>query len=480
VRVQPLKRTITKPVALLQPGYRSLTMISEKGTTTVHGAKKVRALLVAHEKYRLYVDSGLTNLRHTTGALQWTAKTWRGRTTSMALDETKVTVTSLRGVLADATDPWNELTTALDWLAEFGVGPASPSTMAWNLWRATLTGNVSIAFDPAVGRHSLFGGRQEIREPRTYQHMAHVDLKAAYPFSMGNRPYALALEQVDPSTTLDPTVAGLAEARVGVPTDLPYAPLPIRVAKDMIQWQWGQIAGTWPWCELKVAQDLGCKVEVVRSWAPTREADLFSAWWRIIEVGRQLGGVAGKFLKMISNALWGIFGMVGDDRQLIAWYDDTGERSYVISSDNKRLPHANMAHIAAETTARVRSRLLSEGLYGAGGPGFPVHIDTDGVIVRKSRPLPSPSTGGAGDWCCKQLMRRVEIRAPQLYRWECLFCGVNHPEYHYVAAGSNASQAREIFRTTPEGKLQMSWRPMIDTVLPPANALEGGLLNAIR
>lgn len=477
--IKPLARTITKPVALLQPGHHALTMITEDGTTTVHGARRCRSLLEAHAGKRFYVDSGLTNLRHTTGALQWTAKTWRGRTTSMALDGTPVTITSLRGVLGDSDAPFDELSTALEWLAGFGVGPASPATMAWNLWRATLTGDVAVAFDPIVGRHALFGGRQEIREPRTYQHMASVDMAAAYPHSMGTRPYALALEEVDPSTTLDPTVAGIAEARVDVPTDLPFAPLPVRIAKDLIQWQWGTLRGTWPWCELAVAIDLGCRVAVNRSWAPAREADLFAAWWPIIEAGRKLGGVAGRFLKMISNALWGIFGMVGDDRQLIAWHDDAGQRSYVISSVNRRLPHANMAHIAAETTARVRSRLLSEGLYGD-SVGHPVHVDTDGMIVRRSKPLPVPCGEGPGCWRTKNVMRRVEIRAPQLYRWECVLCGVGHPEFHYVAAGATPTQAQQLFRTVPAGRFQLNWRPQIDTVLPPALDVEGGLVNAIR
>lgn len=476
MNVPPLRRCRFPAVALLQPGYRMLTMITENGTETARGPRRCRALLEQHAKHKLYVDTGLTGLRHTTGAAQWTAKTWRGRVVSMALEGTSVTVTSLRGVLAEATDPFSELEVALNWLASFGVGPASPSTMAWNLWRATLERDVSIAFEAGRGRSALFGGRQEIREPRTYKHMAAVDLKAAYPFSMAAAPYALALEEVDNSTNIDPNVAGLAECTVTVPTDLAYAPLPVRISRDAIQWQWGVIRGTWPWCEVAAALELGCHVRVHRSWAPSRTADLFGAWWPMVEAGRELGGVAGRFLKMISNALWGMFGMVGDDREIVAWSDDANV-PFVVRHDNRRLPHANMAHIAAETTARVRVRLLREALYADGGQ--PVHVDTDGVIVRRSRPLPARSGAGAGEWRTKQKMLRVDVRAPQLYRWDCVLCGVDHLEGHYVAAGATADQARSLFGTVPRSRLQISWRPTIDVVLPPAHSSEGGMARAV-
>jgi hypothetical protein len=462
-----LTRTIVRPFAIVEPGMTSLTVHHSDGTTEARGPIRCRNLLAKFESHRLYCDSGLTGLRHTTGATQWIARTWRGRVTSMQLEGTKVSVSSLRGILAGTPDPYDELERALGWVGDFGVGPASPSTMAWNLWRATLAADVTVDFNAEVGRSALFGGRQEIPRPGSYKHMASVDLVAAYPFSMGSRPYALALETVATTTALDPTVAGLVRARVGVPTDLPFAPLPVRVAKDMIQWQWGFIRGTWPWCEVAAAAALGCSVAVEKCWAPTREADLFGAWWSIMEPGRKLGGAAGRFVKMISNSLWGIFGMVGDDRTIMAWRDETGLKPYTIAAENRRLPHANLAHVAAETTARVRTRLLTEGLYGD-GPGQPVHIDTDGMIVRKSRPLPTNNGPESGCWRNKQAMFKVEVRAPQLYRWFDPVAG----EWTYVAAGSNPEQARQIFRTTPEGRLQVGWRPMIDTVLPPAHSLE--------
>jgi hypothetical protein len=477
VKIEPLGRTVSKPFALVEPGNGTVVIHHEGGTARAEGPVRSRKLLEKFGSHRLYVDTGLTTLRHTTGALQWSARTWRGRTTSMQLDGTKVSVSSLRGILSGSPNPFEDLGIALAWVGAYGVGPSSPSQMAWNLWRSTLDDDVAIHFDSAVGRAALFGGRQEIPRVGTYKHMASVDMVAAYPHSMGTRPYALGLETVDPATKLDPLVAGLCQARVFVPSDLPFAPLPVRIAKDMIQFQTGGIRGVWPWVEITAALEIGCKVTVERCWAPSREADLFSAWWKIIEQGRKLPGAAGRFVKMVGNCAWGIFGMVGDDQTIIAWKDDAGNTPYTVAAVNRRLPHANLAHIAAETTARVRSRLLREGLYG-GGAGTPVHVDTDGIIVRKSRPLPSPAGSESGCWRNKQTMNTVEVRAPQLYRWLNPVSG----EWTYVAAGSNPEQARHIFRTTPAGRLQLGWRPMLDTVLPTSNSLEpmGAYLLAYR
>jgi hypothetical protein len=385
----------------------------------------------------------------------------------MELDGTAVHVSSLRGALSGSDDPYGELVRALDWLCGLGVAPAAPSTMAWNLWRQTLTEPVSVGFDAEWGRRALFGGRQEISRPGTFKHMSSVDIVAAYPTAMATRPYALDLAEVATSSRLDPEVCGLALARVSVPIDLPYPPLPIRRTVDMIQWCWGSVVGLWPWCELAAAAELGCRVDVLRCWAPAREADLFGPWWELVRTGRELGGGAARFAKMVLNALWGMFAMRGDNRTMVAWRDDAGTKSYTVAAENRRLPHVRLAHVAAETTARVRTRLLTEGLYGV--RGTPVHVDTDGLIVRSSAPLPEPAGELPGEWRRKQKMLRVEVRAPQLFRWWCSLCGEAHADGHYVAAGSTPEQARHLFATTPAGRLQLSWRPGLDTVLPSAH-----------
>jgi hypothetical protein len=465
---------------LLFPGWRALDIATDDGTTErVHGPQRCYDALAAlgESGRQLYVTSNLTHMRHTTGATAWEADVWRGRATSMRLAGTKVKVTSLRGTV-DGPDAAAELGRATEWLASCGVAPASVSSMAWALWRRSLATALVITSAPSVGRKAFYGGRQEVRAkgPGRYRHMVVADITAAYASEMAARPYGLRLAPVSPSTALDPTVAGLAEATVIVPADMPFAPLPHRLGPEMIQFPTGRVAGVWPWVELAAAAALGALVEVSRCWAPVVEAEPFAHWWEMVKVGRALGGGAGRLAKAIANSTWGLFAMAGDDRQTVRWADDVGERSVTVDLKPLTTRHHRTAHIAAETTARVRARILTEALYGAGAG--PVHVDTDGMIVRRSSPLPAPAGDAPGQWRVKTPMREVEIRAPQCYRYKCASpcAGCRVDEWHYVTAGMSPEAARGVFDRlgagTPHAFLGT------DYVLPTRNTLDLGATRA--
>ena len=466
MKVAPLRRYRGAPVALITPGHRTMTVDTEEGRFTSNGSRDINNLLDSLTGYVCYSGGSLSRFRHCTGATSWVLSTWRGRETRIAHNASGVEITSLRGTLEGSSDPWSDLGIVLDWLRGYGVGPSSLSSMSWNLWRASLQGEIVLGFDPDIGRSALYGGRQEVTEPRTYQHMVAADIRAAYPYAMAQTSdYACSLRAVSVQTALDPAIAGLAEATVHVPRDMTYAPLPVRIAPSIIQFQWGTVRGVWPWCELAAAELLGAEVIVHRSWAPQRSAPLFASWYPMVEEGRALPGAAGILAKSISNSLWGQFGMVGDDRGQIRWADEGGQYPYHVDLPDRKMPHAWTAHIAAETTARVRSRIVTEALYHA--RFSPVHTDTDGIIVRKSAEVPSPAGPEAGQWRIKERMAKVDIRAPQLYRFTCgRGCGVAHAKWHYVASGLSASAAPEFFRTH-QTSTPISYLANFDTCLPP-------------
>ena len=470
MKIGPLKRSRPKPVAYLRPGHRLLEVTVEDGTYRAAGGRDVALLLDKLTGYVCYADGGLSQFRYCTPATEWTLATWRGRETRIRHNASGVEVTSLRGTLEGSADPFGDLWACLHWLHGYGVAPGSLSAMAWNLWRASLAGPVVIGFDPDIGRAALYGGRQEVREPRTYSHMAAVDIRAAYPHAMAQAgDYALSLREVHPSTGLDPAVSGLAAATVHVPTDAPHAPLPVRVAPSVIQFQWGSMHGVWPWRELVAAEQLGAEVTVTRSWAPQRTADLFGNWYPMAAEGRELPGLAARMAKAITNSLWGQFGMVGDDRGEVRWADAGGQAPYHLALADRNMPHAWTAHIAAETTARVRARIASEAL--ALATYAPVHIDTDGIIVRRSAPLPTPHGDAPGEWRVKDRMPKVDIRAPQLYRFTCgKGCGVSHAKWHHVASGMSAGTAPEYFRRHDHLTTRISYLAAFDRVLPPGHS----------
>jgi len=419
------------------------------GATTAHGTRDVEALLGRLSGHAAYVISGLESLKRTTPATRWALGTWRGRETRMRHEPSGVTVTSLRGALVDDDDPFASLSAFLAWLGEYGVAPGSLSAMSWKLWEASLVAPVTINFDPELGRAAFYGGRQEVRlthddRASTYRSQKLLDIRGAYPSAMAARPFALSLRAVPASSAIDDD-AGLAEATVRVGGDLAFAPLPVRVAPDAIMFQYGRVRGVWPWCELAAAKAIGCDVTIIRSYAPRRTADLFGRWWEMAREGRALargGSVA--LAKALSVCLWGQFAMTGDQRGEVRWADDAGEEPYATVRDPRSMPHAWTTHIAAEVAARVRTQTLIEGLYGLSAP--PIHVDTDGVIVRGSAMMGANFGDGYGQWRCKTKMHTVEVRAPQLYRWTC-GCTSCIPlaKFHYCASGMTEDSARYLF-----------------------------------
>jgi hypothetical protein len=412
------------------------------GETYHEGKRNVEKALENLSGHVLYALDSLESFIHTTGALSWTMAIWKGRITRATHNATRVSVVSLRGTLPQET-AFEDLERVLSWLRSYGVAPASIPAMAWGLFRASLPRSYSCGFDPETGRAAFYGGRQEVTQTGTFRNMIALDIKSAYPAAMA-RPegYALSLREVDASTTLDQYAAGISEARVHVPHYSPHALLPVRVSRDTISFQRGDLEGLWPWCELVAAMRLGAEVEILRSWAPARCADLFGPWWPLAEEGRNLPGGAGQLAKAISQSTWGQFGMSAEERGRRQYTDDYGKNWLDVPLPDHELPHSWTAHIAAETTGRVRAQMLD-----AIAITDPVHIDTDGLLVSAGTETPGGGTGAPGQWRVKTEMDTLEIRGPQLYRWQCPKCGAGHEcgPWHYTTSGIPADEAAEFF-----------------------------------
>ncbi len=440
-----------RPVALVRPGMGVMTIYDDDNPHGVTFEKSAPRELICRADHRIYCTTGVTALRNVIDARAWTATVWKGRASSMALDGTKVRIGNLRGALDASPDPYADLRTFLDWVGGRNVNPASVGTMATNLWRSTLDGPMDLDSDPKATTPAFFGGRQEA-VPGNYRHLVHYDISAAYPHSMAGKPYAAGLRrvQVDPKWRSDEP--GIARATVLVPPDLRWGPLPWRHPDfpDAVAYpaDGGPVEGTWSLVELEAARALGCHVTMHEAWIPTSLCRPFDAWWELMQEGRRLPGGASILAKMVANTLWGTFAMEGD---LTEWKWSTKHGTDIPhpispTAPRRNLPHARTRHVAVETTARVRVRLLSEGLYGCPVP--PLHVDTDGIIVRGSIPCPEPAGGRPGRWREKFRTRACEVVAPQTYRYTCgKGCDISHPKWHYVSAGRTPDEAREHWRS---------------------------------
>ena len=465
MRISPLKAPKSKPYALLYPGNRLLGVDSMEGRQQFTGRRSIEQALEALSGHVLYAHSSLEAFKNTTGALSWSMNTWKGRQTSMVHLPSGAKITSLRQTLVESEDAFSDLTTALDWLRGYGVPPGSISGMAWNLFRSSLHRDLVIASDPEITRPAFFGGRQQIATPRLYQGMMAADITAAYPVAMASREYALSLEEVSKTTELDPEVSGMALVTVSIPSALPYTPLPVRIDEETIHFPYGTFTGTYSWSELAAAKELGCSIEVHKSYAPAREMDLFGPWWMMAQQGRKLPGAARHLAKAVSNSTWGQFAMGKGTRTEVRWTSDKGDDWYELEGPERNLPHAQMVHIAAETTARVRRRMLLEGLYGPIKP--PIHIDTDGVIISATSPMPKDTGNELGQWRVKTRLDEVDLRAPQLYRYTCSpgcrdeVCG-----WHYVASGMSPRIAENYFTRNNHIRTSVAYFGSPDRVLP--------------
>lgn len=474
--IQPLETQPHKPWALLVPGWHTLRVFTLEGEREVRGPERCYQLLASLDHHINYVAGSLRPLLFTTGATHWTADVWKGRATTLHLDGTRTSVTSLRRTLSHLEEPLEQfakLTEVLEYLSHQGVCAGSLSSMASALWRSTLSSPLEIAFDARVGRSAFYGGRQERPDDShdEFHDQVSLDIASAYPTSQVERPYAAGLRGVSASTYLDPSVAGLCEASVHVPDDLRFPPLPVRVGPAMIQWATGDIEGTWTWCELDAARQVGATVNPIRVWAPTCEVDLFSPWWQLLQWGRDaVSPDARKLVKAITNMLWSTFALIDDGRSArVRWDDDHADSVTSVLRPKRKMPQANTVHISAETSSRVRRRMLLEGLYG--DTETPSHCDTDGIICSVESAMRRTRGSGVGDWRFKQEMRTVQIKAPQLYRYTCgPYCGVDHSQWHYVASGIPGRFASELFERHPG--FQVSLRGE-DVVAPSGTRLEG-------
>ncbi len=461
--VGPLRRFQRRSVALLEPGpgprrLRVRADWTDRTYTTKRDVERVLASLSASETV-CYVPTRLADLRTTTPATDWKMTLWRGKAVAMTHLPTGLRVRSLRGVLGSSDDPYRDLMVVVSWLADRGVPAKSIPAMSWDLWRSSLREPVRIGAPEGPGRAALFGGRQAA-EPGAYWRSVIWDVRSAYPAAMAARPIATSLREVSPGTRIDGTTPGLARASVYVPTDLPYAPLPVREAEQVVSYPLGAISGTWTWRELHAALLLGCEVRIEQCWAPRRVEDLFSPWWESVQGGRDLPGAAGTMVKSIINSLWGQFALRGEGEVDVYWSDDAGELPIEEPRPDHALPHHYTVHVAAEVTSRVRTQTLMEGIYESGRVQ---HVDTDGIITSRMGDGPVNQGTAPGQWRAKAIVHELEVLAPQVYR----YTEEKDPvRWRYVAAGLSEDGAFEMFRQAPHLRTRLPVMTMDEVTIP--------------
>lgn len=341
-----------------------------------------------------------------------------------------------------------------DWLAGYGASPTSTTgSAAWSLLRARLERQLWTAMGTVPPLKQTLGGRQEIGPAGQGDFrgdLIQLDLPAAYASELGHLRYGghwfktSTLPRHDPAWWAQEGRCVFVRAIVAIP-ELPYGPLPRRNRKRVYglaaallaaEYPTGKkLQGVWTWQELEQAVAHGARiVRIVETWVHLAgDQQPFLPWWRAIEQGRAMPGLAGLLAKTTGNALWGRFAM--DSRF-------HGVRTIRSADKNGRLTARPFgfkggrppSHDLAETVSgRVRAKLY-DAIMLAGDGLLSAH--TDGIWCHTDRYLLADLPA----WRRKQEARRLELLDPQVLRY-----WPKRGKAQTVFAGVPASLADETF-----------------------------------
>lgn len=308
-------------------------------------------------------------------------------------------------------DVMDGLVAVHDLLSTYNAAGSSLASCSASLLRATIERPLFTYGGPTPPiLTEVIGGRQaSAQPPGHFGRFHHIDLSAAYARTLGEMPYGGYWVGVKtdrlPTDTGDRAV--MVRARVWVP-DMTFGPLPrrFRVPPKAGSWEralverdyprgGSRLSSTWTLEEVRVAERVGCGVEVRAVHVEIGHDDRtpFAEWWDAIQRFRALDGWGSVFGKMMGNALWGRFAL--DDhgeRRQVAWNADN------VIVRNRRLPklgqHLAAWDIAEMVAGRVRARLYDDVMIPYADRLISVH--TDGALLYPGDLFELPS-----DWRLK-------------------------------------------------------------------------------
>lgn len=325
----------------------------------------------------------------------------------------------------------------LDFAIECGIDPAGPGTMAWNFWKATWKqGFTPAAYVPEeILREAFKGGREQALRVGSFENARHYDLSMAYPHSMQAEPFPLALRKATRPALTAPV--GIAYATVEIPP-MPWGPLP---AMSATRYPVGtQVQGWHSLRELRLARDLGARVELGDVYEGTNYVDLFSDWYRLMVEARALEH-GSRIAKHLANRLWGRFAPNEDSQYLLKVAPDgTRTKTPLLNK------FSDLLYLAVDITARVRERVYLQALLE---PDIgTVYVATDGVVANGSL-APKPLGGLPGQWREKSWTGPTDVRIVK-HGWDHMYAWREDGAWRYVGDMEEERREREFKREWKE------------------------------
>lgn len=301
-----------------------------------------------------------------------------------------------------------------------------------------------------LAREAYYGGRVEVFHHCPQGLMTELDITSSYPASMCEpMPWEFlgkASTRKDAQAVFDGEdgLEGVVQARVFTPRSMVFPVLPVKLESDNggMFFPTGTFTGWWPANELRYAQEMGVRVQVMGAIAYTRAQPFESFIRRIFELKRTSVGAARHFYKLLLNAAYGKFAQ-RPEREQLRMCENPGEAFHLmdrldrvpsarprpvgespraggrcIAWDKEEWPKHTHFAIASYITGYSRIA-VHQGLVHAGQDA--AYCDTDAVHFRqRARPRFRELVGDSlGKWKVELDGFEADYFAPKIYLlWE--------------------------------------------------------------
>lgn len=335
-----------------------------------------------------------------------------------------------------------------DWLVSEGAKPhCSSGSTSLSLLKAKLSEKLITGLGSCPPIEHTRGGRTLMGlegKGKFEGKIVHWDLPAAYASTMGNifyngtwevRPFNSAVKAYNRGAPV------FCEATVEIPP-LPFGPLPDTIERSSSPLEGallnlygyakiGRIQGVWTLDELNAAEEVGCKITPLQSWAMLSGKQPFLPWWEAVQRGREMRGEISRSLaKRTGNALWGMFCTDRDSRiKKVIMHCEHGKTK--IRRIDFRLNSQKPGHDLAEAISGAVRAKLYQHVVAANSHLICGH--TDGIWVKGEYNVPD-------GWRIKQIARRIDVLDPQTFRYF-----IDNKTSYVVMAGIPPKMAPEKF-----------------------------------
>lgn len=323
-------------------------------------------------------------------------------------------------------------------------------------------------------RDSYCGGRTEVFAPYIEQGY-HYDVNSLYPYVMKNFPMPYGKPTMYKGDKAREMFkywynfgqgAGFMEIDIIIPDTLHIPPLPVKRMNKLI-FPVGNITGTWTFEEIKVALEMGCRINKIHRCLFFDKVDYifknFVSFYE--EIKNNSDGAKRVFAKLMQNSLYGKFGMrrirktlldISEKEKCEERLHKHGYRYVVLENpliEGDEFIEAEIAskapyiqpHIAAYVTSLARI-VLYRGLIEQQEKGFVAYCDTDSVACKTKMDDSKVHNKEYGKWKLESEIVEGIFLQPKTY-WE------KHAELEEDSEGNLVNVETKKFKGIPSRKM---------------------------